>query len=264
MDPVLDRVRAADPVQPGEFAGLADFDALVLEPLPRTRRHRRGRRLLALPALGAVIAAVVLVPSSSPQAAEIVRRASAVVAPDGGGILYAKSAAENRHSDGTVDSYGTRQVWVHGTTAMRWLEDNGNEEVYAKGAGTTRFDPETGKATRYSDVTMVPNNIFRASQLLSAARAGKEIRLVGEETVDGRRAYLLRWNDNHDLPDTLHIELSLWVDSETYAPLRYTDHSWGLDASGKPFDQTYFETVQEFKKLPDTRENRELLELGPH
>jgi len=64
--------------------------------------------------------------------------------------------------------------------------------------------------------------------------------------------------------ETLHIELSLWVDSETYAPLRYTDHSWGLDASGKPFDQTYFETVQEFKKLPDTRENRELLELGPH
>ena len=261
MDPVLDRVRAADPVQPGEFAGLADFDALALEPPPRPHRRRR-RGLLALPALGAVLAAVVLVPSSSPQAAEIVRRASAVVAPDGGGILYAKSAAENRHSDGTVDTYGTRQVWVHGTTSMRWLQDDGEDEAYAKGDGTTRFDPRTGKTTKYADVTMVPNNIFRASQLLSAAKSGKEIELVGEETVDGRPAYVLRWNDNHGLPDTLHIQLTLWVDRETYAPLRYTDHSWGLDASGKPFDQTYFETVQEFKKLPDTPENRKLLELG--
>ena len=47
MDPVLDRVRAADPVRPGEFAGLADFDALVLDPPPPPRRRRR---LLALPA----------------------------------------------------------------------------------------------------------------------------------------------------------------------------------------------------------------------
>jgi outer membrane lipoprotein-sorting protein len=261
MDPVLDRVRAADPVAPGEFAGLADFDALVLDAPPAPRRRRR--RLLALPAVGAVLAAVVLVPSSAPQAREIVRRASAVVNPDAG-ILYARSAAENRHADGTVDSYGTRRVWVHGTTAMRWLEDNGDEEVYAKGEGTTRFDPKTGKATRYADVTMVPNNIFRASGLLTAARAGKDIKLAGEETIDGRKAYVLRWEDNHGLPDTLHIELTLWVDQETYAPLRYTDHSWGLDASGKPFDQTYFETVQDFQTLPDTPENRKLLEMGPH
>jgi outer membrane lipoprotein-sorting protein len=260
MDPVLDRVRAADPVLPGEFAGLADFDALVLEPPARPRRRRR---LLALPALGAVIAAVVLVPSSAPQAREIVRRASAAIDP-AAGILYAQSAAETRNRDGTVDSYGTRRVWVHGTTAMRWLEDNGNEEVYAKGEGTTRFDPKTGKATQFADVTMVPNNIFRASQLLSAARAGTDIKLAGEETVNGRKAYVLRWDDNHGLPDTLHIELTLWVDQETYAPLRYTDHSWGLDASGKPLNQTYVETVQDFQTLPDTPENRKLLELGPH
>ena len=258
MDPVLDRVRAADPVLPGEFAGLADFDALVLEP-----PARRRRRLLALPALGAVIAAVVLVPSSAPQAREIVRRAGAAVDP-AAGILYARSAAESRNTDGTVDSYGTRRVWVHGTTAMRWLEDNGNEEVYAKGEGTTRFDPRTGKVSQHRDVTMIPNDIFRASQLLRDARAGKDIKLAGEETVDGRAAYVLRWDgaEGKGLPDTVHIELTLWVDRETYAPLRYTDHSWGLDASGKPMDQTYVETVQDFETLPDTPENRKLLALG--
>jgi outer membrane lipoprotein-sorting protein len=260
MDPVLDRVRAADPVLPGEFAGLADFDALVLEPSPRPRRRRR---LLALPALGAVLAAVVLVPSSAPQAREIVRRASAAVDPSAG-ILYAQSAAENRNTDGTVDSYGSRRVWVHGTTAMRWLEDNGNEEVYARGEGTTRFDPRTGKVTQHRDVTMVPNDIFRASQLLSDARAGKAIKLAGEESVDGRAAYVLRWDgaEGKGLPDTVHIELTLWVDRETYAPLRYTDHSWGLDRSGKPMDQTYVETVQDFQTLPDTPANRKLLALG--
>jgi hypothetical protein len=256
MDPVLDRVRAADPVAPGEFAGLADFDALVLEPPRRPRR-----RLLALPALGAAIAAIVLVPSSAPQAREIVKRASAAVDPSAG-ILYARSAAETRNGDGTVDSYGIRRVWVDGATAMRWLEDDGSEEVYAKGEGTTRFDPRTGKTSRFADVTMVPNDIFRASQLLSAARAGKDIELAGEETLNGRPAYVLRWEDNHGLPDTLHIELKLWVDQQTYAPLRYTDHSWGLDASGKPLDQTYVETVQDFKTLPDTPANRKLLELG--
>jgi hypothetical protein len=46
------------------------------------------------------------------------------------------------------------------------------------------------------------------------------------------------------------------------APLRYTDHSWGLDASGKPLDQTYVETVQDFQILPDSPENRKLLDLG--
>jgi hypothetical protein len=35
-------------------------------------------------------------------------------------------------------------------------------------------------------------------------------------------------------------------------PLRYTDHSWGLDAGGKPFDRTHVETVQDFQTLPDT------------
>jgi outer membrane lipoprotein-sorting protein len=262
MDPVLDRVRAADPVQPSDFAGLADFDALVLDPAPRPRRRRR---LLALPAVGAVIAAVVFVPSSGPQAREIVRRASAAVAPPADGILYAKSSAGRRSAlDGSSASYGTRRVWVQGDTAMRWLEDSGNEEVYVKGKGTTRFDPRTGKVDQHPDVTMVANNIFHASRLLSDARAGKDVELVGEEAVNGRPAYILRWPERLDLPNTVKIELTLWLDRETYAPLRYTDHSSGLDVNGKPFDETYTENVLEFETLPDTPENRKLLELGPH
>ena len=41
MDALLERVRAANPVTEDEFAGLADFDALVLDP-PRRAGAARG------------------------------------------------------------------------------------------------------------------------------------------------------------------------------------------------------------------------------
>ncbi|HEY6892320.1 MAG TPA: hypothetical protein VI300_31230, partial [Solirubrobacter sp.] len=75
MDALLERVRAADPISREEFAGLADFDALVLEP-----RKRRRRKWLALPAAGAVIAALVVVPSGAPAASEVIQRAIATMA----------------------------------------------------------------------------------------------------------------------------------------------------------------------------------------
>ncbi|HWK29328.1 MAG TPA: hypothetical protein VNS09_22385 [Solirubrobacter sp.] len=251
MDPVLDRVRAANPVTEAEFAGAADFDALVLP-----RRPRRRRRWLAVPALGTVVAALVLVPSSAPGASEILRRASVAV---GDGILYAQSTAELRAADGEVDHYGTRRVWVRGDDAMRWVDDQGNEDVYAKGAGTAHRDGRTGEVEREPDASMVAGDIFRSVALLQSARAGDAVTLEGETTVDGRPAYVLRWTEQRGGPA---IEQKLWIDRETYAPLRYTDHSRGRDVSGKPFDQTYVETVQEFRTLPDTPENRRLLELG--
>ena len=58
------------------------------------------------------------------------------------------------------------------------------------------------------------------------------------------------------------IEMTMWIDKETYAPMRFTDHSWGKAADGKPFDQTYTEEIVDFQTLPDTPENRRLLALG--
>ena len=59
----------------------------------------------------------------------------------------------------------------------------------------------------------------------------------------------------------MKTDFTLWVDKETYAPLRFTDHSSGNDYKGKPFDQTYIEDILEYKVLDDTPENRQLLEL---
>ncbi len=253
MDPVLDRVRAADPADPAEFAGRANFDALVLDP----PRRRRRRRLLAFPGLAAVLAAVIVVPGSAPQASEIIRRANAAIAP-GDGILYAKSRAERRDADGSRESYGTRQVWVHGAD-MRWREDTGNEEV-SDDSGVTRFDPRTGKVELYPDMKMVAGEIFRAGELVRSARANQDVELLDDASVGGRDAYVLRWYEGRGGPN---VEMTLWVDKETYEPLRFTDHSWGDDVKGQPFDQTFTETVLEFETLPDTPENRKLLELSP-
>jgi hypothetical protein len=246
MDPVMERVRAADPVSVEEFAGLADFDALELAP-----RRRFKRRWLSLPAAGAVIAALVVIPTGAPAASEVLQRAIQTMAVPSDQILYAKS-----HAADTGTDYGERQVWVYGNERMRWLEPD-NEEVYAKGQGTTRW--WKGKVQRFPEVTMVPNEIFRAPALLEAARAAKG----GVSMTETDDAYVLTWREKSGPPHWPTIEMTMWIDKDTYAPLKFTDHSWGKDVEGKPFDRTYTERILEFKTLPATAENLKQLELTP-
>ena len=92
---------------------------------------------------------------------------------------------------------------------------------------------------------MVPNEIFRAGALLEAAKSAK-----GVELSEDGDAYVLRWREQSGPPHWPKIELAMWVDKDTYAPLKFTDHSCGKDAEGKPFDRTYSETILDFKTLP--------------
>lgn len=252
MDPVLDRVRAANPAREDEFAGLADFTALA-PPAP----PRRRRRLLAVPALGAVIAALVVLPNSAPQASEVLQRAVNAVAVDDGGILYARSTATWGPTGGAPDGTSQRQVWVQGDTAMRSLEADGTEEVFREGAGTTRRSPD-GKRRTEPDMRMVPTEVFRAGGLLEKAQSGSGVELEAG-SLNGRDVYVLRWNEPSGPPHHPTIEMTMWIDRETYAPLRFTDHSYGKDVEGKPFDQIYAEDILAFERLPDTPGNRELL-----
>lgn len=247
MDPVLDRVRAANPASEDDFAGLARFEALA--PPPRRRR----RRLLALPALSAVAAALVVLPNATPQASEVLERAVQAVAVDDGGILYARSDVRWGPTGESPAGTQSRRVWVKGDTAMRWLEDGGNEEVYTAGKGTTRRSPD-GTVRTEPGMRMVPNEVFRARGLLERARN------VGLEETD--TAYVLRWREKSGPPHFPTIEMTMWIDKESYEPVRFTDHAFGKAADGKPFDETYIEEIREFETLPDTPENRRLLQLG--
>jgi hypothetical protein len=220
MDPVLDRVRAANPASEKEFAGRADFATLT--PPPRRRR----RRLLAIPGLAAVAAALVVLPNSAPQASEVLEQAVKAIDVDGG-ILYARSTT----------NYGAREVWVRGEEAMRFKQTGGVEEVYARGEGVTVRDA-AGQITRRPESQMVPTEIFRVGGLLERARD------VGLEETDS--AYVLRWYEHP-------ARMTLWVDKKTYAPLRFEDRS---------ARSLYTERILEFERLPDTPENRRLLELG--
>jgi hypothetical protein len=254
-DPLLDRVRAANPADPAEFAGLANFDALPLKP----RRNRR-RLLAAIPvAVATALTAVVLLPASAPQAKEVLKRAVNAMALDDGGILYAEtSVAASNGAD-----YGTRRVWVHGGD-VRFLQVSGSsagsQEITHDGT-FTRYAPDGRVVMQEKGMRMVPGDIFRSAALLDAARAGRQVTLE-ESMLDGRPAYALHWEEPSPVPIHAKAEMTLWVDRETYVPLRFADHSYGRDVNDKPFDYTTVEDVHAFERLPDTPENRKLLELS--
>jgi hypothetical protein len=236
---VLDLVRDANPASEDEFRGLTHFEALTAP--------RRRRKWLAVPALGAIVAALVILPSSAPQAKEIIQRSALALSVDDG-ILYARSHAQIGPTGGAPTWSGSREVWVRGESAMRWLGDDGTEEVYAEDRGTTQRRPD-GTTEHEANMRMVPTEIFRAQALAKWKGA-----VTVEETED---AYVLRWTETR----AVRIDFTLWVNKDTYAPLRFTDHSSGKDYKGRPFDQTYVETIDDFQRLPDTPENRKLLEL---
>ena len=164
-------------------------------------------------------------------------------------ILYAKSHASDNSTD-----YGERQVWVYGDKQMRWLEAD-SEEVFAEGKGTTRR--LKGKVETVPDMRMVPNEIFRAGALLEAAKSAKGVDL----TEDGDATSCAGASSPRP-PHWPTIEMTMWLDKDTYAPLKFTDHSWGKDVEGKAFDRTYTETILDFKTLPATPENLKQLDLA--
>jgi len=256
-DPLLDRVRAANPASAAEFEGLGDFEALPLKP------RRRKRLLAAVPAMAAAaLAAVVLLPASAPQAKEVLKRAVNAMQIDQGGILYAETTV---HASNGSD-YGTRRVWVRGDD-VRFLQVSGTGDT---GAGMqevthdgtlTRYAPDGRVLMQEKGMRMVPGDIFRSAALLDAARAGRQVGME-EAMLDDRPAYALHWEEPTSLPHRAKAEMTLWVDRETYLPLRFASHSWGRDVNDKPFDYTTVENVNTFQRLPDTPENRKLVELS--
>ena len=158
--PLIERVRAADPVSPDEFAGLANFDALVLEP------PRRRRKWLALPAVGAVIAALVVVPDGRAGG----ERGRCSARSRRWPCRRTRSSTPSRTPATTTNDYGERQVWVYGGKQMRWLQAD-SEEVYAEGKGTTRWSK--GKIEHHPDVLDGPQRDLPRRRAAAGGEVGQ-------------------------------------------------------------------------------------------
>jgi hypothetical protein len=238
--------------------------------IDRESRPRRQRRLgligAAVSTAVAAVAALALMPSSGPGAQQVLERAAAAVSADRPEILAAN-----------VDSaYGAKRIWVRqvpgrGTVEFRMLSANGDELVSYPSAGRLPFTTEEYiaadrrlKVEPGTQSSAFPE-IFAASDLLRRAQAGQGEIKLSETTVSGRPAYELRWNeDTSRTPNRVTIEQALWVDRETYAPLRFSEHSFGTDVAGKPVDETDTTTISGFRRLPDSPQNRALLKMSPH
>jgi hypothetical protein len=260
---------------------------------PAVRRHARLRLLLvAGTAAGvavAVAAGAALMPSHGPGAREILQRAAAAVSPDRTEIVVADIQAQQLAGADVVASYGTRRVWARqvpgqGTREFRSLQLTDGVGSVARKDDELASHPSAGSepdallpfvTEEYSAANRrivvsagVQSNIgpelFEARALLAKARAGNHVQ-VNDSTVNGRPAYQLSWTeDTSRAPNDVTVELTLWVDRETYAPLQYTDHTDGISPQGRPLDETYKATISRFDHLPDTAANREQLKLSAH
>jgi hypothetical protein len=230
--------------------------------MSRPRRHRARLAVAAVALCAAGLVAVAAVPGRTPGASEILQRAAAAVTPGDGVILFAESRSLTRAADGSVERFGTRRAWVRdGAVRLLYVSgpNAGAEEVTRPGPVTERYSPATGRVTVDHGAWIVPGDIFRARDLLRRAHAGADVELRGETTIAGRAAYELTWEEPS--PPGHRVVMTLWVDAETYAPLRFTDHGQGTNEDG-PYDQTFVETVTAFERMPDTAANRRLLEMG--
>jgi hypothetical protein len=274
-DDLLTRLRAADPA-----AGLDPRHAIDRAAVTRARRRRAAARggTVAAVALAATLA-LALAPSGgtrhggAPLAERIVARA--VAASD----LPERSIVVI-DSDVTVpgELHENRTTWVQMSgdgrpLAVRSLITSASGAHVAAGAedvtstdadgGSTlqQFDPTTGKVTTTPGGRETPSVVFEARALLVRAQAGdKDVRLVGEETIGGRRAYRLIVTGVQE-PAIRGDHDELLVDTETYAPLELRKHSEGTAVDGKPYTYDLSERIVSRRTLPDTAANRALLRL---
>jgi hypothetical protein len=260
----------------------------------RTPRRRRRTPALLAGAVTAIAAALAvagaLIPTHSLAARTIPERAAAAVTPDQAEILTADihGVQLRGQSSAVVADYGTTRVWIRrvpgrGVLAFRSLAlDSASTGASGQHQGDeTASYPSTPPAGAVSlpfttavytaadhRLTVSPGTksemapeLFQARTLLAKARAGQDVQLDEHADVDGRPAYKLTWAETSS---HLTIEMTLWIDRETYAPVQFTDHSRGLDVHGEPVDETYKATIANFEQLPDTPGNRRLLRMSAH
>lgn len=302
QDPLITRLRAADP-DPDPGLGRGADDPQPDRPrLERALQRRSGRRrrgfAITAPALGACAAAAfALAPAGSPGLAQVLDRATAATAPPPNAIVVIRSRIEgrfwsqengrtglSRDETGVVRLNGEgKPLDVRTLQTRRWSSEDGNgrpgaEDVthYAvagevAGAESQRYDPATGKTVTERNSASVPRLAFDAHRLLAAARSGRtDARLEGEATIGGHRTYrlVIANLDGESAVPGIEDRTELYVDTTTYEAVEYRTSSKGraqiAGRQGPAFTSETTQRVLSWQQLPDTPANRRLLQLrGP-
>jgi hypothetical protein len=296
-DDLLMRVRRSDPAADARrrdatdsaAARHPDDDAVrAAVTAARARRDARGRlgvgaglgglaalATAAVVALGATTAGPV---AAKPRVRQIVARAAQATDPTPNTIVMVDSVRVVRWTGGGDDD-GIRQRTtafvlfgrdgsVVANRSRRTEGDSavGLDEVSYQQNGIPveeRYDPVGRTTTRTERAWTVPSPVFSAHKLFVQAQRGeKRMRLLGQTTVGERRAWRLLVTGADEEPlDGDRDELL--VDAASYEPLELRRHSEQV-RDGERYTHDSSERVLDYRVLPDTAANRELLRVqGP-
>lgn len=204
----LELLRAANPVSVEDLPDAPEglYTRIAVE--PRGRRLPAGRILVAAAVAGAIALGVSLLPGRVADRSQMGVVELALAAVSDGPVLHAvieitefDSMLVDLRSGETTIEVPRAEVWFDGEQERRRSRVMIGKSLVFDGVGeASMLDPAlAGFASRYRQ-----------------ALASGEARVVGETTVEGRRAVLLRITLE---PGRLAEEVA--VDAETYRPLRF-------------------------------------------
>jgi hypothetical protein len=280
-DPLIDRLRAADPYAAPE----------ALPPLDRARiaglhRRRAARRRLRAGAAGGALAlaamlAVALGPSGGPSDTAILVRAVQASELPANSIVRIESVIEDRDlqdpgldyerrfttwlrtsARGALLSYRQRITGDTDPRAVIGFEQVGTP-IGARSARARSYNPRTGEIASYPRLTL-PSTVFavKVHALLSAARAGRGHRVItirsaghGHTTI----RVLERFGTTSFASTVRQRDFTL--DTTTYRPLAFTDYVRNR-YKGRLYSGRLTERIVGERTLPDTPRNRRFLRLG--
>jgi hypothetical protein len=280
-DPLIDRLRAADPYTASEALPALDRTRIVA--LRRRRAaHRRRRAATAGGALAlAATLVVALAPGGGPSPSSILLRAVQASELPASSIVRIDSVVENhdlqnpkldgeRHfttwlrtsAGGALLSYRQRITGDTDPRTVIGFEQVGTP-IGGRSARARSYNPRTGAIASYPRLTL-PSTVFavKVHALLSAARTGRGHRTItirsaghGETTI----RVLERFGTTSFASTVRQRDFTL--DATTYKPLAFTDY-----VRNRYKDRFYSgrltERIMGEQTLSDTSENRRFLRLG--
>jgi hypothetical protein len=216
----LELLRAANPVSlqdlPETPQGL--YERVVSE--QRRRRVPTGRILVAAVAAGAIALAVTLVPGRVADRSEMGVVELALAAVSDGPVLHA--VIEVSDFDSTLIDLRSGQTTLEVPRAELWFDREQKRRRGRLTIGDSLVFDGVGEVSMLDPVLAGFTSRYR-----EALESG-EARVVGELTIDGRRAVLLRFT-----LEPGHLAQEVAVDPESYRPLQFRfvpgagrDESW--------------------------------------